>query len=124
MVGRNAPDELHITPTADHAEYNGLTELLTELARLEGFPELASADDYWGRSDHASFSRALKIPVAFLFSDVHEDYHQSTDTIEKIDFDKIRRVSRLVLRALVAMQDPLRGAETQWFATEPAEATP
>jgi hypothetical protein len=124
MVGRNAPDLLNITPTADHAEYNGLTEILTEVARLEGFPELGSADDYWGRSDHASFSRAMKIPVAFLFSDVHEDYHQSTDTIEKIDFDKIRRVSRLVLRALVAMQDPLRGAETQWFAPQPAGATP
>jgi len=74
-------------------------------APLEGFPTLGSADDYWRRSDHMNFSDNLGIPVAFLFSDVHEDYHQPTDTVEKIDFDKIRRVTRLVLRMMDGLQD-------------------
>ena len=46
----------------------------------------------------------LGIPVAFLFSDIHEDYHQPTDTPDKIDCDKIRRVVRTVVRMLDAMQ--------------------
>jgi Peptidase family M28 len=104
MVGRNAPDKLLITPTKALPEYNGLTRLAERCAPLEGFPALGSADDYWRRSDHMNFAEHLKIPVAFLFADVHEDYHRPTDDVEKIDCDKIRRVMRLVLRMLDALQ--------------------
>jgi len=108
MIGRNAPDKLLITPTKALKEYNGLTRLAESLAPLEGFPVLGSCDEYWQRSDHMNFADNLHIPVAFLFSDVHEDYHEPTDDPEKIDCDKIRRVSRLVLRMLDGLQaDPL-----------------
>ncbi|HED65030.1 MAG TPA: M28 family peptidase [Planctomycetes bacterium] len=100
MIGRNAPDYLLVTPTRDHPAYNRLTRMIEEVAPLEGFPELGSCDEYWERSDHRNFSVNLGIPVAFLFSDVHEDYHQPTDTVDKIDFDKIARVSRVVVRML------------------------
>ena len=73
-------------------------------APLESFPQLGSADEYWRRSDHMNFADNLGIPVAFLFSDVHADYHKPTDTPDKIDYDKIRRVTRLVLRMLDALQ--------------------
>jgi hypothetical protein len=105
MVGRNAPEKLMITPTAKRAEYNGLVKLAEDLAPLEGFPKLESCDTYWDRSDHANFARNLKIPVAFLFSDVHQDYHKPTDDPDKIDFDKVRRVSRLVVRMLNGLQE-------------------
>ncbi len=104
MIGRNAPNYLLITPSELHSAYNGLTPLLEKLAPLEGFPELGSCDDYWARSDHINFSKNLKIPVAFLFSDVHEDYHRPTDDPEKIDCDKIARVARLLVRAIGALQ--------------------
>ena len=104
MIGRNAPDKLLITPTKALKEYNGLTRLAERLAPLEGFPRLGSADEYWRRSDHMNFADNLGIPVAFLFSDVHVDYHKPTDTPEKIDYDKIRRVTRLVLRMLDGLQ--------------------
>jgi hypothetical protein len=104
MVGRNAPDELHITPTRSHRAYNGLTRLAERWAAAEGFDRLGSADDYWERSDHMNFERNLGIPVAFLFAEVHEDYHQPTDTADKIDGDKVRRVARLVLRMLDGLQ--------------------
>lgn len=104
MIGRNAPDQLLITPTKDRAEYNGLVRIAEKVAPLEGFPVLGSCDDYWSRSDHKNFADNLKIPVTFLFSDVHEDYHQSTDDPEKIDMDKIRRVSRMVVRMIVELQ--------------------
>jgi len=106
MIGRNAPDYLLITPTkALGKEYNGLTKLAEQLSPLEGFPKLGSADQYWQRSDHMNFAVNLKIPVAFLFSDVHADYHEPTDTAEKLDYDKIRRVTRLVLRMLAGLQN-------------------
>ena len=37
-----------------------------------------------------------KIPVIFYFNGVHEDYHKPSDTIEKIDFDKINTITRLI----------------------------
>ncbi len=36
------------------------------------------------------------IPYLFYFSGVHEDYHKSTDTIEKIEFEKLCDRTRLV----------------------------
>lgn len=104
MIGRNASRSLLVTPTKDHDAYNGLTKLAESFRADEGFDELKSADAYWSRSDHANFSRNLDIPVAFLFADVHEDYHKPTDTPDKIDYDKIRRVSRLVVRIVDALQ--------------------
>jgi hypothetical protein len=106
MIGRNAPDYLLITPTAKHKEYNGLVKLAEKVAPLEGFPTLGSCDAYWNRSDHANFAENLKIPVAFLFSDVHEDYHKPSDDPEKIDCDKIRRVVRTVMRMIDGLQAP------------------
>jgi hypothetical protein len=95
---------LLITPTKALKEYNGLTRLAESLGPLEGFPKLGSADEYWQRSDHMNFAVNMKIPVAFLFSDVHADYHQPSDTPDKIDYDKIHRVTRLVLRMLDGLQ--------------------
>ena len=104
MIGRNAPDELQITPTRERAaDYNGIVRAAEALSALEGFPTLGNADAYYHRSDHAEFAK-LGIPVSFLFADVHEDYHQPGDTPDKIDCDKIRRVVRLVLRMLDSMQ--------------------
>lgn len=105
MIGRNAPDELYLTPSPEHEGFNPIARTLLELAPLEGFPTLASADEYYYRSDQASFAK-LGIPVAFLFAGVHEDYHQPSDEVEKIDFDKIRRVVRLELRLIDALQRP------------------
>jgi Peptidase family M28 len=47
------------------------------------------------RSDHYNYAQQ-GIPIIFYFTGFHGDYHQSTDTIEKIDFDKLLRITRLV----------------------------
>ena len=104
MIGRNAKNQMLITPTKSHPAYNRLTQLAETFFPEEGFTEIKSADDYYMRSDHAMFAR-LGIPIAFLFDDVHADYHQVTDTADKIDGDKMRRVVRVFLRMLDAMQD-------------------
>ena len=51
-------------------------------------------ESVYTRSDHYSF--AVKgVPITFLFSGFHPDYHRATDTIDKINFDKIVSAARL-----------------------------
>ena len=50
---------------------------------------------YYYRSDHYNFAKN-NIPVIFYFNGVHGDYHKSTDTIDKIDFKKTQKISRLI----------------------------
>jgi hypothetical protein len=50
---------------------------------------------YYYRSDHYNFAKN-GIPVIFYFNGVHEDYHKETDEVEKIDFNKMEKITRLV----------------------------
>jgi hypothetical protein len=50
---------------------------------------------FYYRSDHYNFAKN-DIPVIFYFSGTHEDYHKPTDDVDKIDFDKIEKTTRLV----------------------------
>ncbi len=50
---------------------------------------------FYYRSDHYNFAKN-GIPVIFYFNGVHEDYHKATDTFEKIDFEKMETITRLV----------------------------
>jgi Zn-dependent M28 family amino/carboxypeptidase len=59
------------------------------------FNEEDDPNRYYYRSDHYNFAKN-NIPVIFYFNGVHEDYHKTTDTIEKIDFQKIENITRLV----------------------------
>lgn len=47
------------------------------------------------RSDHYSYARK-GIPVLFFFDGVHEDYHKVGDHVDKIDFQKMEKVTRTV----------------------------
>lgn len=47
------------------------------------------------RSDHWNYAKH-GIPIIFYFDGVHVDYHQPTDTVDKIDFTKMSRIARLV----------------------------
>jgi hypothetical protein len=45
------------------------------------------------RSDHYSYA-ARGIPIVFLFTGIHPDYHANTDSVEKINFDKMTRITQ------------------------------
>jgi len=47
------------------------------------------------RSDHYNFAK-MGIPIAFFTVGLHPDYHQPTDTPEKIDYKEIQVVSKTV----------------------------
>ncbi len=49
---------------------------------------------FYERSDHWHFAKN-NIPVIFYFSGTHEDYHQPTDTAEKIRYDLLTKRTRL-----------------------------
>ncbi|MFN9108976.1 MAG: M28 family peptidase, partial [Bacteroidota bacterium] len=40
------------------------------------------------RSDHYNFAKN-GIPSVFLFNGTHDDYHQATDDVNKIEFDAL-----------------------------------
>lgn len=48
-----------------------------------------------GGSDHVPFFRK-DIPYLFFNTGMHADYHQPTDTVEKIDPEKMARIARVV----------------------------
>jgi hypothetical protein len=47
------------------------------------------------RSDHYSYA-AKGIPVIFFSTFLHPDYHRVTDSVEKINFDKMARIGQLI----------------------------
>jgi Zn-dependent M28 family amino/carboxypeptidase len=52
-------------------------------------------DNFYCRSDHAMYAR-YGIPITFFSTGGHRDYHQVTDEIEYLDFDKYARATRFV----------------------------
>ncbi|WP_298320616.1 M28 family metallopeptidase [uncultured Aquimarina sp.] len=50
---------------------------------------------FYYRSDHYNFAKH-NIPIIFYFNGVHEDYHQITDTPDKIEYDLMTKRAKLV----------------------------
>jgi hypothetical protein len=50
---------------------------------------------FYYRSDHYNFAKK-GIPSVFFFSGTHKDYHQPGDTVDKIMFDKMEKIAKLV----------------------------
>ncbi len=105
MIGR--VDENHLNP--NYVYVIGADRISKELDKInkdmnEKYTKMEldytfNAEDdpnrFYYRSDHYNFAEK-GIPAAFFFSGVHEDYHQTTDTAEKLDYKKMERIARLV----------------------------
>lgn len=52
-------------------------------------------NNYYQRSDHYNFAKN-NIPVIFYFNGTHGDYHRTSDTADKIDFELLALRTRLV----------------------------
>ena len=50
---------------------------------------------FYYRSDHYNFAKN-GIPVIFYFNGTHEDYHQPTDTADKINYDILQKRAKLI----------------------------
>ena len=54
---------------------------------------------YYYRSDHYNFAEK-GIPAIFYFNGTHDDYHRPSDTVEKINFEKMEKIGRLVFHTV------------------------
>jgi hypothetical protein len=109
MMGRGGPeDEARRDPA--YLQVIGSRRLSTELGDLaervnrEGnhgftfdysYDADGHPDNFYCRSDHYMYAR-YGIPIAFFSTGGHRDYHQVTDEIEYLDFDKYARVTQFV----------------------------
>ena len=98
--GLTGPDEIYVI---------GSKMMSTELGQLSEsvnnsylnlkynyhYDEPNDPEQLFYRSDHYNY--ALQgIPIAFFFDGIHVDYHKPSDSVDKIDFQKMEKVARTV----------------------------
>jgi hypothetical protein len=80
-------------------ELNQLNEQTnSETARLRfdyTYNDERNPERFYYRSDHYNYAKH-GIPVIFYFTGVHRDYHKATDDVDKIDFEKMERIDRMI----------------------------
>jgi len=74
------------------AANGALAEPMTLNFRLN---EPTDPERVYYRSDHYSYA-AKGIPIIFFTTFLHPDYHRLTDSVEKIEFDKLAHIAQLV----------------------------
>lgn len=97
MVGRPREGKLYVGGVGTSP---GFKEIL-EKANRTGL-QLSYSESGYGSSDHTSFY-VKNIPVLFLFSGLHADYHKPSDLPEKIQFADAARVGDLALRTTLTL---------------------
>lgn len=98
MVGRLRNGRLIVYGARSAKEFPALLDSLNWYA---GFDLKAQGDGY-GPSDQSSFY-AAKRPVLHLFTDLHEDYHRTTDDWQKVNLDGLKRVADFTLGLVTAL---------------------
>ena len=63
------------------------------------------------RSDHYNFAKH-GVPVVFIHTGEHADYHRTSDTFEKIEFDRMARITTLIGNVGLEVADRARGCNT------------
>jgi hypothetical protein len=119
MVGRLRGGRLIVYGVKTAKEFPGLLDSLNWYAGLDLKPQ----GDGYGPSDQSSFY-AAKRPVLHLFTDLHEDYHRTTDDWQKINLDGLKRVADFTLGLITALANrrgPLTFIDVP--AALPAQAT-
>ena len=80
-------------------ELNKLSEETNaETARLKfdyKYNDENDPEHFYYRSDHYNYAKH-GVPIIFYFTGVHRDYHKTTDDVDKIDFDKMERITRMI----------------------------
>ena len=137
MIGRTKPvptdwlglfgkkDRLVVYGTGTSA---GFADLVADTNKKTDF-KLSTIAAGTGPSDHDSFYRK-KIPVLFLYTGTHGEYHKPTDIPEKIDVPGMKKTTdfaELLLAHLVAQESPPKyiAVKDPWSdPTEPRRTGP
>jgi Zn-dependent M28 family amino/carboxypeptidase len=105
MIGRR--DEAHAN-TNNYVYVIGANRLSSDLDNITAeankkyvqmdldykYNDPADPNHFYERSDHYNFAKN-GVPSVFLFNGVHADYHQKTDTPDKIEYDALTKRAQL-----------------------------
>jgi len=99
MIGRNDSNSVYIIGS-DHlsSELHQINENANKTIGLNfdyTYNDVNDPNRFYYRSDHYNFAKH-GIPIIFYFTGTHEDYHRPGDDVEKINFDKMQRITRLI----------------------------
>jgi hypothetical protein len=106
MIGRNADSLLYIVGplAAPNNQSRRLGAIVDSVNAASPTPfklnrEWDSAthpEHIYERSDHFNYAKK-GIPIVFLTTGLHDDYHKVSDEVSKIGFEKMARVTRLIV---------------------------
>jgi hypothetical protein len=106
MIGRNAPERLYMVgPNAAPNRVSArLGEIVDSVNAVSPAPfafdrswdVFAHPEQIFQRSDHYNYAK-LGVPVAFFTSGLHPEYHDVGDSADLVDYEKLRRVTALML---------------------------
>jgi Zn-dependent M28 family amino/carboxypeptidase len=96
----SGPDEIYVIGSRMMSSVLGSTSDAVNAGYLNlkfnfQYDDPKDPNRFFFRSDHVNYARK-GISIIFYFNGIHEDYHKTTDTVDKIDFSKLERVARTV----------------------------
>ena len=102
MVGRVRSNVIYVGGAGTAASFDGYLKAAGIDSPL--VQKTFEARRHAGPSDHMSFA-LKKVPVVFLFSGLHIDYHRPTDTADKINYKGIDDVVNFSVKFLNGLED-------------------
>lgn len=105
----SAPDEVYVIGSKMmSSELGALSEKVNnrylKLHYNYRYDDPKDPNRFFFRSDHFNYAQK-GIPIIFYFDGVHEDYHRVSDEVQKIDFNKMEKVTRTVYETLWAVSN-------------------
>jgi Zn-dependent M28 family amino/carboxypeptidase len=100
----SGPDEVYVIGSKMMStELGELTEKVNKdylnLAFNYRYDDPTDPNRFFFRSDHYNYAKK-GIPIVFFFDGEHEDYHRPGDEVQKIDFQKMEKITRTVYMLL------------------------
>lgn len=109
MVGRRSEDSIYcIGASKISSELGEIIEEVnseTSMFTLDyKFDDPNDPQRLYNRSDHVHYANK-GIPIAFFYDYMKKDYHKPTDTVEKINFDKMIRMTELIYNLILRISN-------------------
>jgi len=100
MVGREDTESIYSIGSGKLSTelYELVERVNSETVRFEldyTFDEPNDPNRYYYRSDHYNYAKQ-NIPIVFFYDHMTEDYHKPTDDVDKINFEKLEKISTLI----------------------------
>jgi Zn-dependent M28 family amino/carboxypeptidase len=80
-----------------HKINESMNQQYTQIVLDYKYNDEADPNQFYYRSDHYNFARN-GVPAIFFFTGTHKDYHRTTDTVDKILFDKMVPIGKLIFQ--------------------------